>query len=1173
MSANKFIAELERRRLLSDRLMAKLRESLAGYDRPLTAEALANFLVKKKHLTEGQAASVLTGLTQSGVNLTEEDASEAHDQVDGSSIFEPQSSGFRTIKPDAPSPETDDDEDEYGLAPIADDTEAATKENVLEEDDLPILSVVAPLEDSQSRVMPEPEEVTEPEKHDVKRAEVVVQPQAAPAVRRTTSLSRARKKRTKKDDKKKKRAKPSKEKKRWDSPLILVGGGGLTLLLLVGGTLYWLLTQRSGDQVLAQAEAALKAGTYAQAIQQYDDFLKNFPRHSQHSLARVELALVRIRQPTEAGDYPAAIAAAEKELKAVEDEPAFSDAGHGELAALLPQIAQGAATAAEEAKPTSDDANKLVDVAKQAIALCNNASYVPKTLRDEAKLTNVQDTLDRVARRQRTHLALSEGLKSIEQAIAAGKPVAAYSAHRKLLREHPELTDDASLAAAIQKTTAAEKAAIHFVKEDKAALTTERPAPWRAALAVANRRVKPSAPPTGVSGTTCISIDGAVYGLDAASGRLLWRRPVGFGATAPPVLVEHDVIVSDRAHNELQRLDAAMGRLIWRAAVGETFNGVLVDGNRGFVPTKSGRLYVFDLKSGARKGYLQFDQPLPVVPAIDRQGTRIYVPGDEGSLYSISLADMKCIGVNYLGHAPGSIRVPAVAVMDKVAVIENDGVETSRLRLMSLDNKGAISKQVAERRLNGLPVSASVITGRGMIVVTDRGQIEAYEIATGSGAKPLSVVAGRDATDSQPLMRYVAVTGRDIWIADNRLTKYSIVATDNRLPVEEIENNFSGATFDHPLAAFGDLLIHVRRPKDRAGFVVAAIDTNQGHTIWETDLAIPPAGPPVVDNAGKALVIGSAEGYVFRFDEAAIRSRVQDEAVGSELMPADFPSLTAAVDLGQGRAAFCAAGSNRLLLYNRANATGAKWLQLPSPLACPITPLGQGFVAPLKIGQVFYLSSADGARLATPFQPQLDPQVALEYKPAAAVGNDGRQFVVTDGRQKIYLVALVDQPSPRLEQVKQADAGPHPIESPIVVLGNAAVAVAGGTHLIRFQLPSLETIGETDLSTPVEEGPFRAAGGLLVTTADDKLIDLSAEGNVKWQEPIQNGPLAGPPLVLPDSIVLAYRKGVIERRSLADGKIVGTANLQQPVATGPVAFMQHLVLAGPDGTLLVVDMP
>jgi hypothetical protein len=293
----------------------------------------------------------------------------------------------------------------------------------------------------------------------------------------------------------------------------------------------------------------------------------------------------------------------------------------------------------------------------------------------------------------------------------------------------------------------------------------------------------------------------------------------------------------------------------------------------------------------------------------------------------------------------------------------------------------------------------------------------------------------------------------------------------------------------------------------------------------------------------------------------------------TQLAPPQLPALNTSIDLGQGRAAFCVPGSDSLLLYNPAQPAAAKWLHLDSPLACQPTPFGAAFLAPLKIGQVFCLSAADGTPSAAPFQPRIDLQSPPAYKPAAAVGSDNRQFVITDGVKKVYLVALVDAPQPHLEGVKDADAGPRPITTPIVVLGDTALAVAGDSRLVKYKLPTLESAGESNLSAPLEWGPYSAPNLALMATADQKLLALDPKGETRWQANLENGPLAGAPLVLPDSILIAYRKGIIERRSLADGKPIATLNVEQPLATGPVSFLQKLVVAGNDGAILVVDQP
>lgn len=1192
MSAQEFIAELERRGYLPARLMEKLRETITAADKPQSAKTLAKFLVQKQHLSQKQATEILGALVMRGIDpeatpgpeavgndlagevsfgpaaanepqlkLNPVEQLAASDMVDendeGSSIFAPYLTGKGTSQDTAPRAR-DEAEDELTLAP---DEELDSRDAPEPQFDYrpvpPVRSAAAstPSKNAAGR------RATEADANSSVMAEIdrVTAPRVPGLKNRKLS---------------KKKSKPTKRKNQWDSPLMLLGGGGLALLLLCGATIWWLLNWESGDQQLKLARAAMDSGAYGQAIEQYEKFLAGSPRHPERSLARVQLAMLRVRQATEADDYAAALELAEKELGAIEDEEDFDEA-HDELAALLPQIATGLAEKADQAGPGTEEADRLTELTNKAVALCSNEIYLPKPLRDETKLAIVRETLQRIERRQETHRALDEGLKTMRAAIEKGDTSAAYIAHRRLLREHPELSSDASLGEILKTTTSAEQAAIRFIKEERAVETNERPTPWRASLAVANRRVKAPAAAEGVGkATACLRVDGALYGLDVASGRLLWRRHVGYAADAWPILIESDVLVADDVHHELLRLDAATGRLKWRQAIGEPFSPPLVVANRGFIAAESGRLYVIDVPSGARRGYLQFAQPLRAAPAADRGGKRIYLTGDHSSLYTISLDDLTCLGVNYLGHAEGSIGVSPVAVMNKLAILENDGVETSRLRLMSLDDAGRFDGQEVERRLNGLATSPPHVAGRRMMVVTDRGQIEVYEVATADGEDALTVVATRAAAGPQSVIRHAAHTGRNFWVGDTRLTKYSILPTGNRLPVEEIENDFAGATFDHPLALFGETIVHVRRPKGRAGVTIAATDTAQGRTLWETDVAMPPAGPPVVDDAAKALTVANADGIVFRFDEAAIRSRVQDEPLAVQSKSAKLPALTEAIALGQGRAVFCAPDADQALLYNPAlGQRSARWIKLESPLACAVTSMGDGFIAPLTIGQVFYLSAADGSSLATPFQPLLQPRTAWDYAPAGVVDEDSRRFVIADGREKIYLVAVVDRPQPHLETVAEADIDPYPIESAVVVMGDTAMAVAGGSHLVRFRLPTLERAGESNLPAPVVWGPFRVGDALLVATADEKLLAVSAAGEVTWQAPIEHGDLAGAPLALKDSVLLAYRKGVVERRAIADGKSLSTTDLQQPLAAGPIGFLGRFVLSANDGTLLVIDQP
>ena len=111
MSVDKFIAELERRKLLSGRLVDKLRDTAASPERPLSAKALAKFLVQKKHLSQQQATDVLNKLLAAGADLDAtspldedqdglvmDDRDQSHaaeGDAEGSSIFAPYLTGLQ----------------------------------------------------------------------------------------------------------------------------------------------------------------------------------------------------------------------------------------------------------------------------------------------------------------------------------------------------------------------------------------------------------------------------------------------------------------------------------------------------------------------------------------------------------------------------------------------------------------------------------------------------------------------------------------------------------------------------------------------------------------------------------------------------------------------------------------------------------------------------------------------------------------------------------------------------------------------------------------------------------------------------------------------------------------------------------------------------------------------
>ena len=158
---------------------------------------------------------------------------------------------------------------------------------------------------------------------------------------------------------------------------------------------------------------------FAEAIEHYNEFLENSPRHPEHGKARVQLALARIRQATEANKFSDALEIAPKELEAVEDEEDLQRRARRSGIAAAPDR-HGSGEAGRTSGRRRRGAEKLVEQSKTALELCNNIVYIPKSLRFEASKgswTEVREILRRVEHREQSHQALQETLAAMDKAV------------------------------------------------------------------------------------------------------------------------------------------------------------------------------------------------------------------------------------------------------------------------------------------------------------------------------------------------------------------------------------------------------------------------------------------------------------------------------------------------------------------------------------------------------------------------------------------------------------------------------------------------------------------------------------------------------------------------------------------------------------------------------------
>jgi outer membrane protein assembly factor BamB len=892
--------------------------------------------------------------------------------------------------------------------------------------------------------------------------------------------------------------------------------------------------------------------------------------------------MTKLWQSVEGRADPAdSLAVARQVIGEIENEPAFAASGEGEggvsqakqdVGPLLVRIGQALVDKAEK----STDQAEIEETTKHIAAvlqLSANDKYVPEQYRNAPALAAIQDALAVIQSRQQRDVRLAATLRAMDAAIARGDTAAAYAERLTLLSDFPALADEESLAAKVREASATEQARVKFLTDGTPAQTRWPERAVVAELALAERRAPANAAASGAP--VVIRVDGALYGLRSGDGALLWRRFAGFGETSAPLIVDDGVVAADLAGGELWRLDAATGKLDWRLPLGDRITGVLATGPRLLATSESGRLFVVDAASGTLIGHVELAQPLYTAPAVNDRGDRVYVTGEHSIIYTLNTEDFSCLGVYYLGHNAGAIVAPPLVVLNKVIVADNSGTEACRVRVLSLDNDGAIAGEAASHRLTGLVITPLATAARRIAAATTRGEVGVFEVSAADDQSSFTVVAWRPAQDAEPLARFVLMRDGKLWLGANQLQKLTILPTENRLSVESTDNDYAGDAFDAPLQTVDQFVIHVRRPIRQAGAAVAAVDAATNREAWDTHIAVPPAGAPSVDTAHMLVTAATASGAAYVLDREALVRGVQDETVRTSLAGSGAPPLTQAIDLGQGQLAAAAAGGKQLVLVRKSSSQpSVRNVELVAPLGGPLAVWGSHIVCPTDAGQVFAMDAATGAPACTPFQPKLTPdRKFLWLGPAVAGAGDQSRLLVSDGAERLYLVRQVAEPVAHLDEEKSVDVGPSPLASPLAVVGNRVVAGTEDGRLAAFTLPELTPREPIDLGGRIAWGPFSVEGGVLFSTDAGELMMVGPDSAFRWRRKIEHGDLAGQPLLDGGNVLLLHANGGLSQVTLSDGAEAGYAAVGQPAVAGPVPLGGRVIVAAPDGALLVVNRP
>ncbi|MEN6459078.1 MAG: PQQ-binding-like beta-propeller repeat protein [Thermoguttaceae bacterium] len=1164
-----FLRLLEEREILSASAVANLRAQVARSPTPVSAESIAKRLVKHGHLTLAQAKRLLTALNEP-----------------------PPAERPTTGKAAKHRPPADDDSS-LDLAPLDDEPTASAKAKRARKE-RPAKPAAQPSAQRSQPAAPRPN-VAKPARESLVEQEMSFR---APAMGELDGLmadpsttatpaspltAASRGKSFLRIFQRQPKARKQTESEKWGSPLMLLGGGALLIMLFACGLLYWTLTRGNAEKMLQPAEDSYKQGSYLQAAKQYEDFLAVFPKDASASHARVMAQMAKLRQATLPGsDWVAALKASEDALQRTSTEKEFKDA-YPELAAMLPAIAEGLAdTARKKLDP------KLVEKSRQALGMVEK--YVPKTLRQAStsKLSDVQGSLAITVRQIARGDQLQKTLTAMRTAIQQSKTADAYTASNALLRQYPDLADDAKLKAALLEVSQTQQTLVKWIAKRKPPVAAH-PADVAAAVITPARRDTKSELSDVAGQSVLAAVDGAIYGLDAASGKLLWRRFIGFDAnprTASMPIVPlsseggGDALIVDTARNELVRIESASGRVRWRYAVGEPFDArpVVADENI-LLATPSGKLITIAAATGESAGYVQLPQPLGVSPAVDGRRSLIYQVATHANLFILALADGACRHVDYLGQDRGSVVTEPLLVDDFLLLIVNDGARDAQLRVFLIQPKDSKKPEpwlrlVQQIPLGGLVATPAVADGHRVLVATTSGIVRVFDVGGAQAKEPLRQIAESAVEGAPNVVRFPLLQAGQLWIADNRLAKYDVQATRGRLEPKWIEDDQSA--FLQPPVAVGQAVVGVRKKQGIPGAIVSARGMAESELNWSTQLAAPPAGEPQLLDDGSVVVV-TAGGAVFKVPAGEAKSGI----LSDPLVPPDVfrlpPPVKHVVPLAGGLLAMSGGrGTQQIGIFDPKSPTPlVTWLKFDK-LACPPVALGAGLLIATSAGQVgLYDTKAntttgDPVALAAPFQPRLEVDTQIDWLTPTVI-ND-REVLITDGRSKIYRLCIQDTPKPHLAVLAETTVT-KPIVSPFAVLGNAAYATDAGKLLVGFSLAKLVRHKDISLGGQFAWGPARLGDAVLLATDDHQLLAIDGRGKPMWQAPLPHGLPAGTPLRVGGHYLMATRDGTIVRLDAATGKELAKLDVGCPLASGPIVRGGRLLVAGYDGTLHEVGQP
>jgi outer membrane protein assembly factor BamB/TolA-binding protein len=966
------------------------------------------------------------------------------------------------------------------------------------------------------------------------------------------------------------------KRNQWATKWLFIGFTVLGLLLVLGAVLAIATLGVSADERYKLAVESLDSGAYLDAAKRFEEFVQMHPRHKNVPQAKANYAQSLIRAEYQAGSFEQAIVRADELLPPLIDDPLGRiDDLRDDLALLLPR----------SLSQITDAATRLTDVeamngelerSLRLLQIVDKNEYIPTSYRRKPTTADYLSKIDNDIRILRSQIEkeneYSKTLVEIRDLGEQAKTNDAFSIYRRLVRNYGDLAGREELRAAMLAISEKEQELVVPISVDLTTSGQFRPTAVRQTFILA--RTEGEAIESLNDEVVSFLADGAVYSLRAGDGQILWRQFVGYQTTIQPeVIGPNMLLVADQGEQDLMLLEQESGSLVWRLEINEPFLVPVVNDLMIVVTTESGKVLKVQRDSGQVMAAVQLPQAANVSAMLADREPFIYQVGLHSSLYVLSIEDLSCREVIYLGHERGSVASPATYWSGYVLIAVNRGGHCDLWVYRPQENGLKLELAQVINRITDSFVSSPIQRySRWVMLSGDQGDIRILELKTGEEINPVTRFAS-DRFENSGARTFLLTEGNSIWIAGGDLSRVKFQRTQATFNRELLAN--SGDLFLAPLKKLDDYIFHVRRRKESGMLSAALVDGMTLRPVWRTDfsgiVSTPGSGP---SGPNQQLRVVSHQGDFFQLAPGSSERVIGPTAISSPIVETlKFPHVLAT---SAGLAAMGVPGQSEMLFVKGDRSSLHPLEQPANQPACPPLVFGDHLIVPSSNGPVARVNPERGRIVGTPFLPPvaanettqwLEPTQLNETQIAVARGSD------RSGQNLLYRLGLANPQA--IEELEVLESR-YPFKSRLINNGQQlfAVVTAEGTDVLQgigFR-NQFAVDYETELGGRVVEGPWLAGTGVLVRMDNDQLLWFDANLVQGWSLSIPATSLAGQPTLHDGGLLIGFQDGLLMIIDPQSGQLRQELRLRQPIAGSLQEFQQRWYVAGRDGTVHEIEL-